>query len=207
MIARLRGVVESRGDDWVILDVQGVGYITYCSGRTLARLPGPGGTVALHVETHVREGAITLYGFLDQAEWDWFRLLTTVQGVGAKVALRLLSVLAPDQLARALAAQDTAVLTRAIGVGPRLAARLLTELKDKVADLATAEAGGEETFLVPRSAAASDAVSALVNLGYGRAEALAMVAQAETRLMRDGPPEVGALVRTALQDSARKDGD
>lgn len=218
MIARLQGAIESRGEDWVILDVRDVGYIVYCSSHTLARLPAPGIIVALHVETYVRAEAITLYGFLDCAERDWFRLLTTVQGVGAKVALHLLSALTPDQLALALAAQDKAILTRAVGVGPRLAARLLIELKDKVVGLALPVGGadtginagaGREVSAMPRTAAATDAVSALVNLGYGRADALAVVARAEASFAHEAlqaSPDVGMLLRAALRAYARGNG-
>ena len=134
MIARLRGRLDSLGEDHAVVDVGGVGYLVACSARTLAGLPGTGEAVDLHVETQLRAESITLYGFRDPAERAWFRLLQTVQGVGARVALGVLSVLTPDQLARAVAAQDKAALTRASGVGPRLASRIVAELKDRLVD-------------------------------------------------------------------------
>ncbi|KAF0119187.1 MAG: holliday junction DNA helicase RuvA [Rhodospirillaceae bacterium] len=219
MIARLKGIIDARGEDWVVLDVQGVGYLAHCSGRTLAQLPGPGEAAVLHVETVVREDAITLYGFRDRDERNWFRLLTTVQGVGAKVALSLLSTFPPERLAQILVAQDKTALTRAVGVGPRLAARLLTELKDKGHTLiagggqtgeTTGDRAGEGTpgtGILPHGTAAADAVSALVNLGYGRGEALSLVARVEALLPPGAPPpDVGALVRLTLQESARRGG-
>ncbi len=134
MIARLRGRVDSVGEDHAVVDVGGVGYLVACSARTLGALPGAGEAVDLHVETQVRAESITLYGFRDPTERAWFRLLQTVQGVGARVALGVLSVLTPETLARAVAAQDKAALTRASGVGPRLASRIVAELKDRLVD-------------------------------------------------------------------------
>ncbi|VBB69527.1 Holliday junction DNA helicase RuvA [invertebrate metagenome] len=207
MIARLQGTVDSYGGDWVILNVRDIGYLVYCSGRTVARLPAPGTTVALHVETYVRTDAITLYGFLDHAERDWFRLLTTVQGVGARMALQLLSVLTPEELAQAVATQDKVAMTRAAGVGPRMATRLLNELQDKVPHrtLVTITDTGTDSGrlpVLPRSTVAVDAVAALVNLGYGRMDALSMVAQAEARITREMPQveyNLSSLLRIALQ--------
>ncbi len=177
MIARLKGLVDSAGPDAAVIDVGGVGYLVFGSSRTLSRLPRPGEAVALFIETHVREDHIHLYGFIDAAERDWFRLLLTVQGVGGKVALAILSALTPDELGRAVASGDKASLSRASGVGPKLAARLATELKDKAAGFATTE--------VPVAAAAKgvigaagEAVSALVNLGYRRNEAEDAILQA-----------------------------
>ena len=135
LIARLRGRLDSLGEDHAVIDVGGVGYLVVCSARTLAALPAAGEAVDLHVETQVRAESITLYGFREPAERVWFRLLQTVQGVGARVALGLLSVLAPDELARAVAAQDKAALARASGVGPRLAARIASELRERLVDL------------------------------------------------------------------------
>jgi Holliday junction DNA helicase RuvA len=132
MIARLSGVLDQIGGDGVVVDVGGVGYLVFCSGRTIGRLPPAGGAVRLLVETHVREDHIHLYGFADAAERDGFRLLTTVQGVGARLALAILSAVAPDQLVLAVAAQDRAALTRADGVGPKLAQRIVNELRDKI---------------------------------------------------------------------------
>ncbi len=189
----------------MILDVGGVGYLASCSARTLDRLPPPGQSASLLIETHVREDAISLYGFGDADERDWFRVLTTVQGVGAKVGLALLSALSPEQLARAIAAQDRAALTRAAGVGPKLAARLLTELKDKVGGIALGRSVPGETRAAaeadgPGQGVLADAVSALVNLGYGRSEAFGAVA----RLSREaGGDDVSTLVRAALKEFAR----
>lgn len=185
MIARLTGRAEILGEDRAVVDVGGVGYLVFCSGRTLARLPGDGATVQLHIETHVREDHIHLYGFADASEHDWFRLLTTVQGVGAKVALAILTVLTPEELLRAVASADRTAVARANGVGPKLAGRIVSELKDKVGDFAlgpAAMAAANGRVAPALSAADADAVSALVNLGYGRSEAFAAVARAGNRL-------------------------
>jgi Holliday junction DNA helicase RuvA len=200
MIGKLTGVLESAGDGWALVDVQGVGYLVFCSARTLERAGRPGDPVSLLIETHVREDHIHLYGFADPAERDWFRLLSTVQGVGAKMALAVLSTLAPSDLIRALAAQDKAALTRANGVGPKLAVRILAELKDKagtialgpaaVADKAAGSAGLETQ--------AEDALSALVNLGYGRSEALGAVVEASRRLGAEAP--LAALIKEGLRE-------
>ncbi len=197
MIAKLTGVLDSWGEDWAVIDVGGVGYLVYCSGRTLGRLPGAGGQASLSIETHVREDHIHLYGFADTLERDWFRLLTTVQGIGAKVALGLLSVMSPDEIAAAIVAQDRAALTRAAGVGAKLAARMLVELKDRAAEVAVvrrvdfAAAGGDD-------GARGDAVSALVNLGYRRVEAFGAVSEAARSLGGDAPVE--ALVKAGLKE-------
>ncbi len=198
MIARLRGRLDTIGDDHAVIDVGGVGYQVVCSANTLAALPGAGEAADLHVETQLRAESITLYGFKDPAERAWFRLLQTVQGVGARVALAVLSILTPEQLARALAAQDRAALTRASGVGPRLAGRIMGELRDRLVDLplpaaATAIPG-------PPGGAAADAVSALINLGYGRSEAHAAIAKAAATLGEQAA--VDALIRTGLQELA-----
>ena len=203
MIGKLTGRIDSSGDDWALIDVGGVGYSLFASRRTLGLLPGVGEAASLLVETHVREDHIHLFGFIDQAERDWFRLLGTVQGVGAKMALAILSALPPDDLAQAIAAQDRAQLTRANGVGPKLAGRILAELKDKAAGPAFAPVA------VPLAANGSgpgpgsdgaDAVSALVNLGYGRSEAFGAVAQASRRLGAGAPLE--ALVKEGLKELA-----
>lgn len=206
MIGRLTGVAEVLGDGRALVDVGGVGYLVFCSGRTLARIPGSGQIVQLHIETHVREDHIHLYGFIDATELDWFRLLTTVQGVGAKVALGILSVLAPDELLRAVAAADKAAVARASGVGPKLAARIVSELKDRVGGLALGAAGavGPSASGIAAELAATadaDAVSALVNLGYGRSEAFAAVARAGTRLGREAP--LPDLIRAGLEELAQ----
>lgn len=200
MIALLRGLLESVSEDSAIIDVNGVGYLVFASARTLRALPQPGQQARLHIETHVREDHIHLYGFGDENERDWFRLLLTVQGVGAKVALSILSALAPQDIANAIAAQDRTTLSRAQGVGPKLAARLLTELKDKVSAIAIpgaalkAKAGGETQAATVNE----DAVSALVNLGYKRAEAFGAVARAAQRMGKDG--NVEALIRAGLKE-------
>ena len=171
MIASLAGRVESVGPEGAVIDVGGVGYLAFCSSRTIGRLPPLGGAARLLVETHVREDHIHLYGFIDAAERDWFRLLTTVQGVGARLALAILSVVAPDDLTLAIVAQDKAILARADGVGPRLATRIVNELKDKIGPLAfpIAVPSATEGGAPGRQGPAADAVSALVNLGYRRA--------------------------------------
>ena len=197
MIARLKGLVEQIGEDWAVIDVQGVGYLVYCSSRSLSRLPRVGEAVALFIETHVREDHIHLYGFFEEAERAWFRLLQTVQGVGSKVALAILSTLSGDDLANAIASGDKAMLSRPSGVGPKLAARLAVELKDKVAGIASVGS------FAPAMAAASgggleDAISALVNLGYRRAEAQMAVVKASSALGEGAP--VPALIRVGLQE-------
>ncbi|HVC54700.1 MAG TPA: Holliday junction branch migration protein RuvA [Stellaceae bacterium] len=206
MIAKLAGIIDSVGPDTAIIDVGGVGYLAFCSTRTIGRLPPPGAAARLLVETHVREDHIHLYGFIDASERDWFRLLTTVQGVGARLALAILSAVAPDALTLAIVAQDKAMLARADGVGPRLAARIVNELRDKVGGLGSPSpgvAGGDVVAVAPAGAAA-DAVSALVNLGYRRAEAFGAVAAASRRL-GDGAG-LDALIRAGLQELGQGQG-
>ena len=198
MIARLRGRLDSLSEGHAVVDVGGVGYLVACSARTLAGLPGTGEAVDLHVETQLRAESITLYGFRDPAERAWFRLLQTVQGVGARVALGVLSVLTPDQLAHAVAAQDKAALTRANGVGPRLASRIVAELKDRLTDFPLPGGAVASAPIAGASGAAADALSALINLGYGRSEAHAAVAKAAASLGEKAP--VDALIRTGLQE-------
>ena len=193
MIARLTGLLDSAGEDWAVVDVGGVGYLVQCSARTLSQLPGRGERVSLAVETHMREDRIQLYGFLEQVERDWFRLLTTVQGVGAKVALGLLSVMGPGELSGAIAAQDKAAIGRAQGVGPRLAARILSELRDRVGGVSPPATGGGP-------APVDDAVSALVNLGYGRADAHGAVLAAARSLGDEASVE--DLIRSGLKGLA-----
>jgi holliday junction DNA helicase RuvA len=198
VIARLRGRLDSLGEDHAVIDVGGVGYLVVCAARTLATLPGTGEAVDLHVETQVRAESITLYGFRDPVERAWFRLLQTVQGVGARVALGVLSVLTPDQLARAVAAQDKAALTRASGVGPRLAARITAELRDRLVDFPAIGGPAVAAPLTAAGGAAADALSALINLGYGRSEAHAAIAKAAASLGEKAP--LDALIRTGLQE-------
>jgi holliday junction DNA helicase RuvA len=203
MIGKLRGVVDSVDAEALILDVNGVGYLVSASARTLRALPGAGEVVELLVETHVREDAIRLYGFLTPAERDWFRLLQNVQGVGAKVALGILGVLSADALSAAIARQDKAAMARAPGVGPKLAARLVLELKDKApastaADFTGAEVGLERGSRFTR--AAEDAILALVSLGYAEPQAASAVARISTQLGEDA--ETAALVRAGLKELA-----
>jgi Holliday junction DNA helicase RuvA len=179
MIAKLRGLVDATGEDWAVIDVGGVGYLVFCSGRTLGRLPRSGEATQLLIETQVREDHIHLYGFYEPSERDWFRLLLTVQGVGNKVALAILSIMSPEDISRAIAAGDKAMLSRAQGVGPKLAVRLVTELKDKAAAIALSSfVAGVAPAAVGAPLEAGpleDAISALVNLGYRRVEAHAAV--------------------------------
>ncbi|TXN83289.1 Holliday junction branch migration protein RuvA [Methylobacterium sp. WL8] len=205
MIGKLKGVVDSFGEDFVILDVQGVGYVVHCSARTLQRMPKAGEPADLSIETHVREDMIRLYGFRSDAEREWFRLLQTVQGVGSKVALGLLSVLEPPQLASAIALGDKTAIARAPGVGPRLAARLVAELKDKAPSFVpldpalVALAGAVENRSAPQPVA--DAISALVNLGYAQLQASAAIAAA-LRSAGEGA-ETKVLIRLGLKELAQ----
>ena len=204
MIGKLSGIIDSIQGSHVIIDVNGVGYVVTCSSRTLRQIGANGSSATLRIETQVREDAISLFGFADTEEQDWFKLLTTVQGVGAKVALSILGSMSPEQLAQVIAAQDKTAMTEADGVGPKLALRLVTELKDKVpafiGQSATPVAGSALSPL-PTSAA-SDAVSALVNLGYRRAEAFGVVATAS----RANPAAtLDALIRMGLAELGRKD--
>ena len=201
MIAKLKGVVDTVDADSAIVDVGGVGYLVSASARTLRELAA-GDAVTVLVETIVREDAIALYGFLETAERDWFRILTTVQGVGARVALSILSTLSPDEIARAIAAQDRATLSRPAGVGPKLAARLATELKDKAAAFGVAPMGkGVEVPTMPAGSINEDAVSALVNLDYKRVEAFGAVARVTQRLGAEAT--LDAVIRAALRELAR----
>lgn len=203
MIGKLKGVVDTYGEDFVILDVQGVGYVVHCSTRTLQKLPPVGEAAALAIETQVREDSIRLFGFSGDAERDWFRLLQTVQGVGAKVALAILSIFSPGELASAVAGQDKAMVARASGVGPKLAARIVAELKDKAPayagfDPVVARLSADHEEQAPQ--AAQDAISALVNLGYGRPQAAAAVA-AGLKAIGEGA-DTGALIRRGLKELA-----
>jgi Holliday junction DNA helicase RuvA len=204
VIAKLKGIVESVDADSAVIDVNGVGYLVSASARTLRDFV-VGGPATVLVETIVREDAIALYGFLETAERDWFRILTTVQGVGARVALSILSTLPPDEIARAIAAQDKATLSRPAGVGPKLAARLATELKDKAAAFGVAPTAATAADMVtsagPPGSVNEDAVSALVNLGYRRVEAFGAVARVTQRLGTEA--KLDAVIRAALQELAR----
>jgi Holliday junction DNA helicase RuvA len=199
MIAQLTGRVDSLSDGACVVDVGGVGYLVQASSRTLSALPQPPALARLLIETHVREDAIVLYGFAEAAERDWFKLLTTVQGVGGKVALAILSAMSPRDLIGAIAAGDMAGLTRAQGVGPRLAVRLLTELKDKTGAMPTSAAGVSYTP-VAVATPAEDALSALVNLGYRRPEAQQAVTRVLERLGEGA--SLDALIRDSLRELA-----
>jgi holliday junction DNA helicase RuvA len=208
MIGKLTGTIDSVGDDFLILDVHGVGYLVHCSARTLQDLPATGQTVVLAIETYVREDQIRLFGFFSVAEREWFRLLQTVQGVGAKVALAILSTLKPADLATAIAMRDKASITRTPGVGPKVAERIVTELKDKSPTLVAAEidpavvklSGAVEDRRAPRPVA--DAISALVNLGYGQPQATAAVAAAAREAGEDA--DTARLIRLGLKELARE---
>ena len=209
MIAKLRGIVDGLGEDYAVIDVSGVGYLVFASNRTLSKLTR-GTEVSLWIETVVREDSISLYGFFHPLEKEWFLTLTKVQGVGAKVCLSILSVLSPSQLAQAVAAQDKGSFARANGVGPKLAARIVSELKGKTvglpqaAEMAPDEAGTPAVVSDGEtpSKAVEDAISALVNLGYQRIEAYRAV-----NLAAAGRPEadVGLLIKLALKEFANKE--
>ncbi len=198
MIGKLRGTVDSAGVETAVIDVGGVGYLVHCSPRTLGSLPAPGQPTTLVIDTHVREDMIRLYGFATEAERDWFRLMQGVQGVGARLALAILGVLSTSALALAVAGGDRTAVARAPGVGPKLAARIVLELKDKGPGGATdaivmpdAEPGAP----LPRNV--EDAVSALVNLGYGRPQAASAVGAAVASLGAEA--QTAALIRGGLR--------
>jgi Holliday junction DNA helicase RuvA len=205
MIGKLRGVIDSYGEDFVIVDVGGVGYLVHCSARTLQALPAQGEAVTLAIETHVREDQIRLFGFSSDGEREWFRLLQTVQGVGTRVALAILSTLKPADLASAIALRDKAAIARTPGVGPKVAERIVTELKDKAPAYADVDpavvrlSGAVEEKSAPRPMA--DAVSALVNLGYGQPQAAAAIAAA-ARAAGEGA-ETRQLIRLGLKELAK----
>jgi Holliday junction DNA helicase RuvA len=205
MIGKLKGTIDSYGEDFVILDVHGVGYQVHCSARTLQTLPAVGEAATLAIETHVREDLIRLYGFASDVEREWFRLLQTVQGVGAKVALAVLGTLKPAELANAIALRDRAAVSRTPGVGPKVAERIVTELKDKApaftdVDPAVVRLTGEvEDRRAPQPV--RDAVSALVNLGYGQPQAAAAIAAA-TRSAGEGA-DTPSLIRLGLKELSK----
>jgi Holliday junction DNA helicase RuvA len=205
MIGKLKGLIDSYGDDYVILDVGGVGYQVQCGARTLQALPSPGEAAVLSIETYVREDQIRLFGFRSDVEREWFRLLQTVQGVGARVALSVLGTLSPSDLASAIALRDKATVARSPGVGPKVAERIVTELKDKAPALADVDpavvrlSGALDEARAPKPV--SDAISALVNLGYGPPQATAAIAAA-ARAAGDGA-ETAALIRLGLKELAK----
>jgi holliday junction DNA helicase RuvA len=205
MIGKLKGLIDSYGEDFVIIDVNGVGYVAFCSSRTLQALPSPGEAASLAIETYVREDQIKLFGFATDTERDWFRILLNVQGVGTKVALSILSTFKAAELATAIATRDSAAITRTPGVGKKLAERLVLDLKDKVPAFGSVDpavvklAGDIDDKRAP--APAIEAISALVNLGYPQAQASAAVAAA---LKSAGDaPKTEALIRLALREMAR----
>ena len=205
MIGKLKGIIDSYGEDFIVLDVQGVGYLVHCSSRTLQSLPAPGAAAMLAIETYVREDQIKLFGFRGDIEREWFRLLQTVQGVGTKVALSILSTLKPADLASAIALRDKAMITRAPGVGPKVAERVVTELKDKAPAYSAVDpavvrlSGAIEERSAPRPIA--DAVSALVNLGYGQPQAAAAISAA-SRNAGEGA-ETAQLIRLGLKELSK----
>jgi Holliday junction DNA helicase RuvA len=205
MIGKLKGIIDSYGEDYVILDVNGVGYQVHCSARTLQALPAQGEPATLSIETYVREDQIKLFGFATDIEREWFRLLQTVQGVGAKVALAVLGTLKPSELASAIAMRDKATISRTPGVGQKVAERIVTELKDKVPAFADIDpavvhlAGSLDERRAPRPVI--DAVSALVNLGYGQPQAAAAIAAA-ARHAGEGA-DTATLIRQGLKELAR----
>ena len=217
MIAKLKGIIDTIGEDYCIIDVSGVGYLVFASAKTLSKMI-KGATTSLLIETVVREDSITLYGFAENREKEWFNTLTKVQGVGAKVCLSILSVLGPNQLAQAVSAQDKASFTRASGVGPKLAARIVTELKDKIVTIPITDSlkeidmnPNQETENYEDSIAmlnassdpskTDDAISALVNLGYQRLEAYRAVNKAA---MSAPDADTPALIKLALKEFANK---
>ena len=205
MIGKLKGIIDSYGEDFIVLDVNGVGYLVHCSARTLQELPGVGEPAALSIETYVREDQIRLFGFRSDVEREWFRLLQTVQGVGAKVALAVLGTLKPGDLASAIAMRDKAMVARTPGVGPKVAERIVTELKDRAPAYADVDpavirlSGAVEDKRAPQPLA--DAVSALVNLGYGQPQAAAAIAAA-ARSAGEGA-DAARLIRLGLKELAK----
>ena len=205
MIGKLRGVIDSYSDDTVVVDVHGVGYLVHCSARTLQSLPSPGEAATISIETWVREDQIRLYGFASDLEREWFRILTGVQGVGAKVALAILGTLKVSDLANAIALGDKAQISRTPGVGPKLAQRLVLELKDKAPAFASVDPAvvklQDDLSERRASTPVSEAVSALVNLGYGEIQASAAVAAA-VRAAGD-KAKTEELIRHGLKELAR----
>lgn len=205
MIGKLKGTVDEIAEDHVVVDVHGVGYVAFCSARTLGNLPGAGEAVVLHIETYVREDMIRLYGFQSPLEREWFKLLQSVQGVGAKVALAVLSTLPPSDLANAIALRDLAMVSRAPGVGKKVAERIVTELKNKAPAFAGEASGtiglkqelGEGVAPQP----IADAVSALTNLGYSRDMAANAIAAA-MKVAGEGA-DSAKLIRFGLKELAR----
>ncbi len=209
MIGKLSGIIDSFDTDHLILDVSGVGYVVYASSRTLSKVGQTGDTASLLITTQVREDAITLYGFADVIEQQWFKLLTSVQGVGAKAGLSILAACPADQIGFVIASQDKAALTRADGVGPKIATRILTELKDKAGSIdsiaapASSSSGAAVSVSAPAEsdgAVDQDAVSALTNLGYASSDAYRAVLQAKEKANDNEKDNLQTLIRLALQE-------
>jgi Holliday junction DNA helicase RuvA len=205
MIGKLKGIVDAIDKDFVIIDVNGVGYIVFCSAKTLGWLPQIGEAVSLIIETHVREDHIHLYGFKDVSEREWFRTLITVKGVGVKVALAILGVLNASQLSLSIAAKDKTMFKQVSGVGPKLAERIITELKDKF--VATSDdftpsvnVGAKVSNMAAADDIIGDAVSALTNLGYGRSEAYTIVRQ---QMAQNDKMNINELIKSSLKELAR----
>jgi Holliday junction DNA helicase RuvA len=206
MIGKLSGIIDSFADNHLLLDVQGVGYLVYCSSRTLQNIGQTGDVCSLLIDTHVREDALNLYGFRDAAEQQWFRLLTSVQGVGAKVGLAILSAVPVERIGFAIASGDKAAIQQAEGVGPKLAIRIVTELKDKAGKIdlqmpagkMPAAKNAQEPSLAP--SVENDAVSALVNLGYTKSDAFQAVLSAKQKANDNEAANVGDLIRLALKE-------
>ncbi|HEU4838138.1 MAG TPA: Holliday junction branch migration protein RuvA [Micavibrio sp.] len=207
MIGKLSGIIDGFGSDYILLDVGGVGYLVYCSPRTLQQSGQAGDPASFLIDTHVREDAINLYGFKDAFEQQWFRLLTSVQGVGAKVGMAILGACPPERLGFAIASGDKAAVQAADGVGPKLALRIVTELKDKAAkmDLSaslpareTKATGKQDVGKAPVSID-QDAVSALVNLGYAKSDAFQAVLQAKGKADNDNA-DLSEIIRLALKE-------
>jgi Holliday junction DNA helicase RuvA len=205
VIGKLKGIVESYGEDFIILDVNGVGYLVHCSPRTLQELPRAGEGTVLAIETYVREDQIKLFGFVTEVEREWFRLLQTVQGVGAKVALAVLGTLKPSELASAIAMRDKAMIARTPGVGPKVAERIVTELKDRAPAYANVDpaivrlSGAIEEKRAPQPV--TDAVSALINLGYGQPQAASAIAAAARNAGKEA--DAALLIRLGLKELAK----
>lgn len=205
MIGKLSGTIDSFGENYILLDVQGVGYLVHCSGRTMQNAGQVGDPCSLLIDTHVREDALNLYGFRDAAEQQWFRLLTSVQGVGSKVGMAILSCVPIERIGFAIASGDKAAIQQADGVGPKLAVRIVTELKDKAGKIdlqmpakMPAAKGAKEPSLAPNID--NDAVSALVNLGYAKTDAFQAVLSAKQKANDNEANNVGDLIRLALKE-------
>ncbi|HQX28043.1 MAG TPA: Holliday junction branch migration protein RuvA [Alphaproteobacteria bacterium] len=203
MIGKLSGIIDSFADNHAILDVNGVGYVVFASRRTLGRIGQPGDPATLLIDTHVREDHIHLYGFADVNEQKWFRLLTSVQGVGAKVALSILTACPAERLGVIIASQDKGAITSADGVGPKLGVRILTELKDKaeqVEIIAPSKSVKYKEIASEPKSIDQDAVSALVNLGYPRSDAYGAVMQARTKANDNDKENLQTIIRMALKE-------